>query len=111
MNRRLGLLAAVSVVVVAVFGLNPSQATPAPTPSGSITVSAAASLTDVFPVIANAFMKKYPGTSVKFNKPPSPQLSFWVSIIQSLTATRVDTMGHIEHYLLYISTSVCVLHN
>lgn len=35
--------------------------------TGSITVSAAASLTDVFPVIAQAFQKRYPGTSVRFN--------------------------------------------
>jgi molybdate transport system substrate-binding protein len=32
-----------------------------------MTVSAAASLTDAFPQIAAAFMKKYPGTTVKFN--------------------------------------------
>ncbi len=35
--------------------------------TGTITVSAAASLTDVFPVIAKAFQKRYPGTNVKFN--------------------------------------------
>ena len=88
MNRRLGLLAAVSVVGVAVFGLNPSQATPAPTPSGSITVSAAASLTDVFPVIANAFMKKYPGTSVKFNFGGSSTL-----VQQVLAGAPVDVLA------------------
>ncbi len=38
-----------------------------PVVTGTITVSAAASLTDVFPVIAQAFMKKYPGTTVKLN--------------------------------------------
>ena len=36
-------------------------------PKGTIVVSAAASLTDVFPVIAAAFQKRYPGTTVKFN--------------------------------------------
>jgi molybdate transport system substrate-binding protein len=35
--------------------------------TGTITVSAAASLTDVFPVIAQAFQKRYPGTTVRFN--------------------------------------------
>ncbi|MGI9136384.1 MAG: molybdate ABC transporter substrate-binding protein [Candidatus Nanopelagicales bacterium] len=35
--------------------------------AGTITVSAAASLTDVFPVIAKAFQKRYPGTHVRFN--------------------------------------------
>ena len=42
--------------------------------TGTVTVSAAASLTDVFPVIAAAFMKKYPGTTVKFNFGGSPAL-------------------------------------
>lgn len=42
--------------------------------TGTVTVSAASSLTDVFPVIAAAFMKKYPGTNVKFNFGGSPAL-------------------------------------
>jgi len=42
--------------------------------TGTVTVSAAASLTDVFPVIAAAFMKKYPGTNVRFNFGGSPAL-------------------------------------
>ena len=42
--------------------------------SGTVTVSAASSLTDVLPVIAAAFMKKYPGTNVKFNFGGSPAL-------------------------------------
>ncbi len=42
--------------------------------TGTVTVSAAASLTDVFPVIAAAFMKKYPGTTVRFNFGGSPAL-------------------------------------
>ena len=36
-------------------------------PSGTITVSAAASLADVFPVIGRAFERRYPGTRVLFN--------------------------------------------
>ena len=42
--------------------------------SGTVTVSAASSLTDVLPVIAAAFMKKYPGTTVKLNFGGSPAL-------------------------------------
>jgi molybdate transport system substrate-binding protein len=38
-----------------------------PALSGTITISAAASLTDVFPVIAKAFTRKYPNVTVKFN--------------------------------------------
>lgn len=36
-------------------------------PTGTLTVSAAASLSDVFPKIAEAFSKRYPGTKVNFN--------------------------------------------
>jgi molybdate transport system substrate-binding protein len=35
--------------------------------TGTITVSAASSLADVFPVIGQAFQKRYPGTTVRFN--------------------------------------------
>jgi molybdate transport system substrate-binding protein len=64
--------AATAIAVVSVAGTVPSGAAagrPAAPQrvTGTVTVSAAASLTDVFPVIAAAFMKKYPGTNVKFN--------------------------------------------
>lgn len=64
--------AAVALVVLSVAGAGASAAAPdrpaaAPRITGTVIVSAAASLTDVFPVIAAAFMKKYPGTVVKFN--------------------------------------------
>lgn len=66
--------ATVCAIVASLLVLTPAQAassTAAPTAdakvTGSITVSAAASLTDVFPVIAKAFQKRYPGTSVRFN--------------------------------------------
>ena len=36
-------------------------------PTATITVSAASSLTDVFPAIADAFHKKYPQVTIKFN--------------------------------------------
>ena len=50
-----------------------SAKTPAATPtvfvnpSGTLTVSAASSLTDVLPVIATAFKKRFPKVTVKFN--------------------------------------------
>jgi molybdate transport system substrate-binding protein len=64
--------AAAALVVTAVAGAGSSYAVadrPAAPPkvTGTITVSAAASLTDVLPVIAKAFTKKYPGTNVRFN--------------------------------------------
>lgn len=36
-------------------------------PGGTITVSAASSLTDVLPVIAAAFVKRFPQVTIKFN--------------------------------------------
>ena len=62
--------AALVAAAVAGAGRRPQRRhrpTAPPKITGTITVSAAASLTDVFPVIARAFMKKYPGTTVKFN--------------------------------------------
>lgn len=67
------VMSAVALTAVATVG---AAATPAarPAPAGTITVSAAASLTDVLPVIAKAFEKRFPGTSVRFNFGGSPQL-------------------------------------
>jgi molybdate transport system substrate-binding protein len=45
----------------------PERVGVASVPGGTITVSAAASLTDVFPAIARAFGRKYPGVTVRFN--------------------------------------------
>lgn len=71
MRTRLTLLVALAgaaATIAAVIAV-PSTATPKPStaPSGTITVSAAASLTDVFPVIAAAFEKRYPQIDVTFN--------------------------------------------
>ena len=65
---RTALLALTLVAVIpgAFVGTQPVTAATA-APTGSITVSAAASLTDVFPVIAAAFQKRFPGTTVSFN--------------------------------------------
>lgn len=57
-------------------------------PSGSITVSAAASLTDVFPVIARAFQKRYPGTSITFNFAGSSTL-----VNQVIAGAPVDVLA------------------
>ena len=69
---------AVCAVVIAVgmtttLGSGVSTAAPAQ-PRGIVVVSAAASLTDVLPVIAAGFQKRYPGTEVRFNFGGSPQL-------------------------------------
>lgn len=61
-------LVAAGVVGLAAAGTWPSSAAPGDrTPAGVVTVSAAASLTDVMPVIARAFEKRFPGTTVRFN--------------------------------------------
>ena len=66
MNKILpGFLALTFVVGLGAFF--PSASGAAPKPSGTLTVSAAASLTDVFPVIADAFEKRYPDTEIKLN--------------------------------------------
>ena len=64
----------ISLAVMMFAAANPTHATgnqPDPAvaalPRTTITVSAAASLTDVFPVIAKAFNTRYPKLSVKFN--------------------------------------------
>jgi molybdate transport system substrate-binding protein len=66
---------AAAVVLAALVGVSAgpvgaessSSATAAATPSGSITVSAAASLTEAFTTIGKLFQKKYKGTTVTFN--------------------------------------------
>jgi molybdate transport system substrate-binding protein len=69
----MGAVAVVAVGATSLVGAGGSSAAPA-APHGVIVVSAAASLTDVFPVVAAAFQKRYPGTTVKFNFGGSPQL-------------------------------------
>jgi molybdate transport system substrate-binding protein len=88
--------AVVALVAVSVIGAAGSaradQASSRPTqpaqPSGTITVSAAASLTDVFPVIASAFMKRYPAVTVRFNFGGSPAL-----VEQLLAGAPVDVLA------------------
>jgi len=60
-----GLIA--MALIVGLGALFPSASGAATKPNGELTVSAAASLTDVFPVIADAFQKRFPGTKINFN--------------------------------------------
>ena len=65
------LLAAAVVSVAVTLAGSPLANAAAPAafiePSGTITISAASSLTDVLPVIAAAFTKRFPKVTVKFN--------------------------------------------
>ncbi len=66
MNKVLRVFVAVALVV-GLSALFPGASGAATKPNTELTVSAAASLTDVFPVIAAAFIKRYPDTEIKFN--------------------------------------------
>lgn len=66
MNKVLRALLVVALLV-GLGALFPGAAVAATKPTGQLTVSAAASLTDVFPVIADAFQKRFPGTEIRFN--------------------------------------------
>jgi molybdate transport system substrate-binding protein len=66
MNKVFRVLLAVALVV-GLGALFPGASGAATKPNTELTVSAASSLTDVFPVIADAFTKRYPGTEINFN--------------------------------------------
>jgi len=61
-----GLVVGIGMTPAAAVSNKPDPAVAA-LPATTITVSAAASLTDVFPVIAQAFSTRYPRLSVQFN--------------------------------------------
>jgi molybdate transport system substrate-binding protein len=65
-NRVIRALLAVALVV-GLGALFPGASGAATKPNAGLTVSAASSLTDVFPVIADAFKKRYPDTEINFN--------------------------------------------
>ena len=65
----------------------PASATAA-SPSGTLVVSAAASLSDVFPKIAEAFTRRYPGTTVTLNFGGSATL-----VTQVLSGAPVDVLA------------------
>lgn len=86
-------------------------------PSGTVTVSAAASLVDVFPVIARAFEKKYPGTVVKLNFGGSSalveQISAGAPVDVLATASeptmwKAVTAGHASYPLLFAKNTMAV---
>ena len=64
-RRSIGLVAAIAALATAAIVAAPVQAQSAP--SGQIRVAAAASLTDVLPVIGRAFERRHPGTKVAFS--------------------------------------------
>jgi molybdate transport system substrate-binding protein len=66
MNKVLRALLAIALAV-GLGALFPSASGATTKTKTELTVSAAASLTDVFPVIADAFTKRFPDTVIKFN--------------------------------------------
>ena len=74
-HRAVPLLLALAAVAAAACASNGSGSSATPgRPSGTITVFAAASLTDAFGAEAKAFEAAYPGTKVQFNFAGSPAL-------------------------------------
>jgi len=69
-------------------------------PSGTLTVSAAASLTDVFPVIAKAFEKRFPGVTVTFNFAGSSAL-----VEQVIAGAPVDVLATASESTLWKATA------
>ena len=66
MNKVMRALLAIALAV-GLGALFPSASAATTKADEELTVSAAASLTDVFPVIADAFTKRFPDTVIKFN--------------------------------------------
>ena len=86
-------------------------------PTGTITVSAASSLTDVFPVIAAAFTKRFPGVTVKFNFGGSSTLVEQINAgapVDVLATASEPTMwkavaaGHAATPLLFAKNSMAI---
>ncbi len=99
MNRWRGCRSGVAVLVSGVIAVGwlvggPSTSGQAAlpvastTPAGTITVSAASSLTDVLPVIVQAFQKRYPGTTVRMNFGGSSTL-----VAQVMAGAPVDVLA------------------
>lgn len=66
MNKVKRVLVAVALLV-GLGALSPGVSAASAKPNTELTVSVAGPLTDVFPVIADAFIKRYPDTEIKFN--------------------------------------------
>ena len=82
------LLGGVAVVAGPISTAHAGAPVAADRPTGTITVSAASSLTDVLPVIAQAFQKRYPGTVVRFNFGGSSTL-----VAQVMAGAPVDVLA------------------
>ncbi len=91
------------VIACALLAAAPlASATAAPNatqPTGTLTVSAAASLTDVLPVIAAAFEKRFPGVNVKFNFAGSSAL-----VEQVIAGAPVDVLATASESTLWKAT-------
>lgn len=90
--RPVRLIACLALVALVATPALAANNTPKPStqksPPTSITVSAAASLTNVFPEIATAFNKRYPNITVQFNFGPSNGL-----VEQIRTGAPVDVLA------------------
>ena len=104
MRMRRGAIALAATLTLAVCSsavAAPAAAPAASTgPSGTLTVSAAASLTDVLPVIAKAFEKRFPGVSVKFNFGGSSAL-----VEQVIAGAPVDVLATASESTLWKATN------
>jgi molybdate transport system substrate-binding protein len=96
--------AVVAALTVGVFAGSASAATPAghveaSKPTGSITVSAAASLTEAFTQLGRQFQKQYKGTTVTFNFGSSSTLETQIQqgapadVFASADTTNVDKLS------------------
>ncbi|NJN19664.1 MAG: molybdate ABC transporter substrate-binding protein [Oscillochloris sp.] len=104
MGRSPALLMLVIVVLLAACGSPPPEADPTAVPaepaaatlSGELIVFAAASLTDAFEAISNAFEAAYPGTAISFNFAGSQQLAAQINegapadVFASANQTQMD---------------------
>ena len=123
LSRLLAVSAATAALIATpLAGAGSSVAAPdrpaaLPRVTGVVTVSAAASLTDVFPVIAKAFEKKYPGTTVKFNFGGSSALVEQINAgapVDVLATASETTMwkavnaGHVGIPLLFAKNTMAI---
>lgn len=99
---RIGAAASAILAAALVGSLGAATAAPrtSSTVTGEITVSAAASLTDVLPVIATAFEKRFPGTTVRFNFAGSTAL-----VAQVIAGAPVDVIATASESTLWQATS------
>ena len=88
------------------------------TPTGPITVSAASSLTDVLPVIAASFAKRFPGVTVRFNFGGSSALVEQIKMgapVDVLATASVPTMwsavsaGQVANPVTFASNSMAIV--